>query len=67
MPLALRLRGPLRVNALSTALFALEQRYKTLRTTFKEQDSIGMQVIQPGNPKGLRIINVTADHHSSYT
>ncbi|XTI94667.1 hypothetical protein V2W45_1440579 [Cenococcum geophilum] len=55
MPLALRLRGPLRVNALSTALFALEQRHETLRTTFEEQDG------------GLKIIDVTADHHSNYT
>jgi hypothetical protein len=62
-----RIRGPLQINALTTTLHALEQRHKPLRTTFKEHNSVDIQVIQPGHPKGLRIIDITADHHSSYT
>ena len=66
-PLAVRMRGPLQIDALTTALYALEQRHETLRTTFEEHDGVGMQVVQPGHPKGLRIIDVTAEHHGSYT
>ena len=67
MPFAVRMRGPLQIDALTTALYALEQRHETLRTTFEEHDGVGMQVIQPSYPKELRIIDVIADHHGSYT
>ncbi|KAI9728356.1 MAG: NRPS [Chrysothrix sp. TS-e1954] len=66
MPLAVRMRGPLRFEALTTALHALEQRHETLRTTFEEHDGVGMQVVQPHHPGELRIIDVAADHHGSY-
>jgi hypothetical protein len=52
-PLAVRMRGSLQIDALTTALHALEQRHETLRTTFEEHDGVGMQVVQPGHPKGL--------------
>ncbi|CCF35240.1 aureobasidin A1 biosynthesis complex [Colletotrichum higginsianum] len=59
MPLAVRLRGPLDVEALASAFRALELRHETLRTTFEEQDGIGVQVVHPYDPKDpLRIIHV---------
>ncbi len=46
-PSILRLRGPLDVDALSTALTALVARHESLRTTFETVDGRGAQVVHP--------------------
>src|SRR6185436_4792011 len=66
MPVAMRMRGPLRIDALTDAILALEQRHETLRTTFQDQDGVGMQVIHPSHNKELKIIDVEAEHNGSY-
>ncbi|EUC26651.1 hypothetical protein COCCADRAFT_60601, partial [Bipolaris zeicola 26-R-13] len=65
-PLAVRLRGPLQVDALAAALLALEQRHEMLRTTFEEQDGTGMQIVQPSRAKDLRIIDVSDKQDGAY-
>jgi len=45
MPTALRLRGPLKVEALESSLAALVRRHETLRTSFQTIDGQRMQVI----------------------
>ncbi|KAI7761673.1 hypothetical protein LZL87_014180 [Fusarium oxysporum] len=59
MPFAARLRGPLDQSALSIALLALEQRHETLRTTFIEQDGVGMQIIHDSQAKELKTIDLS--------
>ncbi|KAK4502054.1 hypothetical protein PRZ48_007865 [Zasmidium cellare] len=58
-----RLRGPLRLDALQTALRALEQRHEILRTTFKERSGTPVQVIRPCRPAEdtLQLIDIAAD------
>ncbi|KAL3473273.1 hypothetical protein BJX99DRAFT_261462 [Aspergillus californicus] len=56
MPRATRLRGPLQVNALHTALRAVENRHETLRTTFTCDDNRRLQEVQPLQAKDLNII-----------
>ncbi|MGI1114467.1 non-ribosomal peptide synthase/polyketide synthase [Pseudomonas aeruginosa] len=50
IPVALRLKGPLRRDALQGALDLLVQRHETLRTTFVEHDGAPRQVIHPTLP-----------------
>ena len=50
IPVALRLKGPLRRDALQGALDPLVQRHETLRTTFVEHDGAPRQVIHPTLP-----------------
>ncbi|MDU2875560.1 MAG: AMP-binding protein, partial [Pseudomonas aeruginosa] len=50
IPVALRLKGPLRRDALQCALDLLVQRHETLRTTFVEHDGAPRQVIHPTLP-----------------
>jgi Condensation domain. len=58
MPFALRLQGPLQVQAMQAALLALEERHETLRTTFDQQDGAGLQIVHPFHPKKLTVTNV---------
>nr|AFP96785.1 bassianolide synthetase [Beauveria bassiana] len=60
IPYAVRLRGPLDIDALNRALLALEKRHETLRTTFEDQDGVGVQIIHETLLHQLRIID--ADH-----
>ncbi|MET7637589.1 MupA/Atu3671 family FMN-dependent luciferase-like monooxygenase [Streptomyces sp. NPDC005438] len=46
-PLALRLDGPVDVNALRRALNALVDRHEALRTVFREVDGTPRQLVQP--------------------
>lgn len=66
MPLATRLRGPLQVDALTTAVRALEERHETLRTTFEERDGVGIQIVHARCFKDLRIIDVAAEKDGGY-
>ncbi|GJC96129.1 non-ribosomal peptide synthetase [Colletotrichum higginsianum] len=60
VPLAVRLRGPLRIEALEAALYVLEQRHETLRTTFEGHDGVGVQVVRPSQNRPLKLVDVPA-------
>ncbi|ORC48510.1 non-ribosomal peptide synthetase, partial [Pseudomonas floridensis] len=49
IPLALRLRGPLNVEALRRSIEALIERHETLRTTFEQQGDEALQVVHPAS------------------
>lgn len=66
IPYGTRMRGPLHIDALTIALLALEQRHETLRTTFEEQDGVGVQVVHAGLFKELRVIDVSDDQNDGY-
>ncbi|HET9379251.1 MAG TPA: amino acid adenylation domain-containing protein, partial [Streptomyces sp.] len=55
----LRLRGPLDVSALRTALDGLVARHEALRTTFTEQDGQARQVAHPPHPVELPVDDLT--------
>lgn len=59
MPNAVRLRGPLNVDRLESALNELLRRHEALRTVFKVVDGAPMQVIRPFNPCTLAIEDVS--------
>ncbi|GLB07639.1 nonribosomal peptide synthase [Aspergillus tubingensis] len=61
MPLAFRLRGKLHLDALESALLALEERHETLRTTFEVKGDMNVQVVHPFSLKGIRILDLTGD------
>jgi len=50
---AVRIRGPLQVEALEKALDAIVQRHEALRTTFVAQDETGVQIIAPSGKANL--------------
>ncbi|WP_414636210.1 amino acid adenylation domain-containing protein, partial [Actinophytocola sp.] len=58
-PTALRLRGPLDVDALNRALTALVARHESLRTTFDEVDGRGVQIVH--EPYEVRLPVVQGD------
>ncbi|PYH94048.1 non-ribosomal peptide synthetase [Aspergillus ellipticus CBS 707.79] len=58
LPLAFRVRGPLRLDALEAALLAIEKRHETLRTTFEERDGVNLQVVHPFSPRKIRILDI---------
>ncbi|GKT95947.1 AMP-binding enzyme [Colletotrichum tofieldiae] len=62
MPLAVRMRGPIQIQALQTALHAVEQRHETLRTTFEEHDGVGVQIVNPSHTEPLRVIDVSNEN-----
>ncbi|PSK46149.1 Nonribosomal peptide synthetase 2 [Elsinoe australis] len=66
MPLAMRLRGSLDVEALTTALQAIESRHEVLRTVFPEWDGVGVQVLQPERPRDrqLQVIEIVSDEQT---
>ncbi|KAH0592368.1 Nonribosomal Peptide Synthetase [Metarhizium humberi] len=61
MPSAIRLRGHLELDALNTAVLALEKRHETLRTTFVSQNDIHLQEVHPFQAKKIRVVSVTED------
>ncbi|KAM3513239.1 hypothetical protein MY11210_003105 [Beauveria gryllotalpidicola] len=63
IPYAVRLRGLLNIDALNRAVLALENRHETLRTTFENQDGVGVQIVHEKLLDQLRIIDADdADH-----
>jgi amino acid adenylation domain-containing protein/non-ribosomal peptide synthase protein (TIGR01720 family) len=58
---ALRLTGPLQVDALQAALDALVARHESLRTTFDTVDGMAVQVVHPPAPVALQVIEGAAD------
>ncbi|PCK88968.1 condensation domain-containing protein, partial [Pseudomonas viridiflava] len=49
IPLALRLHGPLNIEALRRSIEALIERHETLRTTFEQQGDEALQVVHPAS------------------
>lgn len=58
MPLVVRMRGPLELAALQSALNAIESRHETLRTTFETIGDTSMQLVHPYHAKELTIIDI---------
>ncbi|KAI9903492.1 hypothetical protein N3K66_000021 [Trichothecium roseum] len=58
MPYAMRLRGPLQVNALSAALCGIESRHETLRTVFASENDVNLQIVRPFQLSDLPIIDI---------
>ncbi|KAK1914288.1 hypothetical protein P3342_007534 [Pyrenophora teres f. teres] len=67
MPLAVRIRGPLDLVALHSALHAVERRHETLRTTFATVDGASVQVVQPFQAKDLNIIDIVPGDEQGLT
>ncbi len=55
VPMALRLRGALDVDALDRALEALVERHESLRTRFAQRDGRGIQVVDERGIRGLEL------------
>lgn len=58
MPFAARIKGPLQLAALSSALLAVEHRHETLRTTFATIDGTSVQDVKPFRPRDAKVIDV---------
>ena len=58
MPVVVRMRGPLELTALQSALNAIESRHETLRTTFETIGDTSMQLVHPYHAKELSIIDI---------
>ncbi|UKZ79102.1 NRPS [Trichoderma virens FT-333] len=66
LPYAVRMRGSLDIDALIIALRALEQRHETLRTTFEEQNGVGVQIVHTSLFQELRVIDMTDNKKGGY-
>ncbi|KAK2757911.1 NRPS [Arachnomyces sp. PD_36] len=66
IPFGARMRGPLNIEALTSALLALEQRHETLRTTFEDQDGVGVQVVHANFFKELKVIDLPDEQNGCY-
>ncbi|MGZ6529974.1 MAG: condensation domain-containing protein, partial [Tumebacillaceae bacterium] len=60
VPMALRLRGPLDVEALEHSLGEIVQRHESLRTTFAEHEGQAVQVVANATAFALPVLDVTA-------
>ncbi|WP_370962896.1 non-ribosomal peptide synthase/polyketide synthase [Amycolatopsis sp. cg9] len=60
VPNAVRLRGPLDVDALAAALTKLVERHEVLRTRFVELDGEPRQVVDPAGPVPLPVTEIDA-------
>lgn len=58
IPLAIRMKGPLHVDALRLVLAAIEKRHETLRTTFQDVDGISVQIVHPYHQRLPEVINI---------
>ncbi|KAL1799672.1 hypothetical protein ACET3X_000014 [Alternaria dauci] len=58
MPVVVRIKGPLQLVALQSALNAIEKRHETLRTTFETIGDMSMQLVHTYHPKELSVIDV---------
>ena len=60
MPLPVRLKGQLDVEALKHTLSEIVRRHEVLRTTFASKDGRAVQVISPAAPIHMEIIDLSA-------
>ncbi|KAG9196802.1 hypothetical protein G6514_004200 [Epicoccum nigrum] len=58
MPFAVRIKGPLQLAALKSALLAVEYRHETLRTTFATVEGKSVQNVKPFKSREVNIIDV---------
>jgi amino acid adenylation domain-containing protein/non-ribosomal peptide synthase protein (TIGR01720 family) len=58
IPLAVRLRGPIDVAALSRAMTSLVARHESLRTSFPSVDGRGVQVVHPPQIVEIPVVEV---------
>ncbi|KAH6618447.1 hypothetical protein C7974DRAFT_415823 [Boeremia exigua] len=58
MPLAVRIKGPLQLAALKSALLAVEYRHETLRSTFATVDGKSVQNVKPFKSKEVNVVDV---------
>jgi amino acid adenylation domain-containing protein len=65
MPIALRLLGKLNIDALETALQAVEHRHESLRTTFEQHNGVPMQVVHPFHLRKLTVTKVVLQKHAT--
>lgn len=61
MPRAIRIRGPLQLNALKIALLALELRHGTLRTTFGTLEGRNVQQVRPFQQRELKVVDIPSE------
>ncbi|KAF2149161.1 acetyl-CoA synthetase-like protein [Myriangium duriaei CBS 260.36] len=66
MPLAWHLYGQLDVRALFTALYAMQQRHETLRSTFEERNGTGVQIVHDAQSNTIHMIEVEQSSHGDY-
>ncbi|GCB20135.1 enniatin synthase [Aspergillus awamori] len=59
LPFAIRLRGHVNLSALEVALNAIVERHEPLRTTFKNNGGIEVQVVHPFRPERLKVVDMT--------
>src|SRR5512140_3330685 len=59
VPRALRMKGPLNVQALEYALNKIVERHEVLRTTYQEVDGHPMQFVSPSAKVGLNVIDLS--------
>lgn len=64
IPIALRLAGPLNVDALRTALTRLVARHESLRTHFAERDGQVVQIVADPADVSLPLVDLAADPSS---
>ncbi|KAJ6279029.1 hypothetical protein J3E71DRAFT_242872 [Bipolaris maydis] len=60
MPLMVRMKGPLQLEALKSALLAVESRHETLRTTFDTINGVGLQFVEPFCSKDISVFEMPA-------
>ncbi|MBV9775234.1 MAG: amino acid adenylation domain-containing protein, partial [Gemmatimonadetes bacterium] len=58
IPYALRVRGPLRLRALESALTEVVRRHESLRTRFLTRDGEVVQHVDPARPVRLPVVNL---------
>lgn len=66
MPLAVRIHGPLHVDALTTALNAVEERHEALRTTFHIRNKTRLQTVHKNCKKSLRLIDISPEQDDGH-
>jgi len=59
IPFAMRVRGELNLDALQKSVQAIVARHESLRTTFRETDECGMQVIAPQQELVVSLVDLT--------
>ncbi|MDI1486221.1 MAG: Non-ribosomal peptide synthetase [Ramalina farinacea] len=65
IPCVMRFRGSLRLDALNSALLALEIRHETLRTTFSTHGGVHMQEVQGVRVRDLNVIDISPEDKES--
>ncbi|KAI6765955.1 hypothetical protein HG530_007025 [Fusarium avenaceum] len=65
MPLAIRFRGALHLDALEESLQVIESRHDTLRSTFLTRNNAHFQEVHPFIPKKLTIVDITSANENS--